>query len=301
MPQTTDEFSDLLAKVKEAGCWVIEPRCNKDWSLLTSGIHLFIHFVFKWHKKMSPKKQRMQIDMMTKSLLSKDGMWFDDLRSWRLEHLVMVKLCRMNAAYWKSCHRHYQEVAVFKVVVRRVEENHGFIVDIEIISPGCKWKKEPMQNSLKPSITWQVGERVLISPATGCEPKRKIGVAQHLDDSGWCFCCKKNIGSCKLNKWFTMSFGEWVVQYILCITYLVYIFIFSMILRCCVCSSKLVRLRDRTLAFDLPGSIWPTCFQSADDWFDSNWGSRTCPQLKCLKIDPTMCWLSFFNKTEHEN
>lgn len=30
MPQTTDEFTvDGAAKVKEAGCWVIEPRCTK--------------------------------------------------------------------------------------------------------------------------------------------------------------------------------------------------------------------------------------------------------------------------------
>lgn len=112
----------------------------------------------------------------------------------------------------------------------------------------------------------------------------------------------KTMGSCKLNKWFTMSFGEWVVLEILCIRYLVYIFIFSMILRCCVCScSSTLGRQNRTLAFDLPGSIWPTCFQSADDWFDSNWGSRTCPQLKCLKIDPTMCWFILGNKTEHEN
>lgn len=60
----------------------------------------------------------------------------------------MVKLCRMNAAYWKSCHRHYQEADVFKVVVLRVEENHGNIVDIEIISPGCKWKKNPCKTAL---------------------------------------------------------------------------------------------------------------------------------------------------------
>lgn len=60
---------------------------------------------------------------------------------------MVVKLCRMNAAYWKSCHRHYQEADVFKVVVLGVEEHHGNIVDIEIISPGCKWKKNPCSHA----------------------------------------------------------------------------------------------------------------------------------------------------------